>query len=69
MRQSKLFTKLELTAPKDEVALNAKLLDERGRYVSENARIVDEKIFYFVEENEIELPDTQLRQLLIRQIK
>ncbi len=50
-------------------ALNNKLLDENGSYISEQALRIDEQIFYFVEEGEIDLLDTELRKLLINQIK
>src|SRR5271169_4962671 len=36
MRQSQLFTKVERTAPKDEVALNAQLLT-RGGFIYKNS--------------------------------
>jgi hypothetical protein len=48
--------------------LNVQLLNENGSYVSEQALRIDEQIFYFVEESEIELLDTELRKLLINQI-
>ncbi len=50
-------------------ALNVKLLNENGSYVSEEAIRIDEQIFYFVEEDEIELLDTELKEVLINQIK
>lgn len=49
-------------------ALNVELLNENGSYISEEAVKVDEQIFYFVEENEIELQDIKLKELLINQI-
>lgn len=49
--------------------LNAKLLDENGSYVSKQALLIDEKIFYFVEEEEIELIDKDFKKILINQIK
>lgn len=49
--------------------LNVELLDKNGSYVSEEALRIDEQIFYFVEENEIELPNIKLRKLLVTQIK
>lgn len=50
-------------------ALNVKLLNKNGSYVSEESSRIDEHIFYFVEENEIELPDIKLRKLLVTQVK
>ncbi len=49
--------------------LNEKLLNSNGSYVSEEALKIDEYIFYFVEEGEIELPETELTELLINQVK
>ncbi len=49
-------------------ALNVKLLDENGSYISEEACGVDEQIFYFVEQSEIELTDKELKKVLITQI-
>jgi hypothetical protein len=49
--------------------LNDNLLGENGSYASEQALNIDEQVFYFVEEHEIELPDTKLKRLLINQIK
>lgn len=50
-------------------ALNVKLLSKNGSYISEEASRIDEQIFYFVEEGEIDLLDTELRELLINQVK
>lgn len=41
-------------------SLNELLLDEDGGYTSNEAEIIDEKIFYFVENNEIELNEDEL---------
>ena len=40
--------------------LNKLLLKEDGSYVSDEAEAVDEKIFYFVEDNEIELSQEEI---------
>lgn len=41
-------------------SLNQLLLNDYGGYISDEAKIVDEKIFYFVENNEIELNEEEL---------
>ena len=45
-------------------SLNNQLLDNGGGYVSDEAISIDESIFYYVEEREIELSDSELSQLL-----
>ena len=45
--------------------LNEILFDEQGSYVSEEAEIVDNAIFYYVEENEIDLKESDLGKLFI----
>lgn len=49
--------------------LNQSLLNDDGSYVSEEAISVDESIYYFVDEIEIELPENELINLLISEIK
>lgn len=49
--------------------LNTLLMNESGSYISEEAIKIDELIFYFVEEDEIDLPDNEFRNLLLSQIK
>lgn len=49
-------------------SLSAKLLDEKCSYVSEEAIRVDEQIFFFVEDDEIEFPDIKLKKMLMRDI-
>jgi hypothetical protein len=49
-------------------SLNQLLLKEDGSYTSDEAIKIDEQIFYFVEENEIELPEEKLRNLLLLEI-
>jgi hypothetical protein len=41
-------------------SLNELLLNEGGSYISDEAEMVDEEIFYFVEGNEIELSEEEL---------
>ena len=50
-------------------SLNEKLLNENGSYVSEEALEVDEQIFYFVEENEISLPNQKLTEIILNQVQ
>ena len=49
-------------------SLNELLFNEEGSYISDEAVEVDEQIFYFVEENEIELPEEELVTLIIEQV-
>ena len=42
------------------ISLNELLINESGNYTSEEAISIDEKIFYFVDENEIELSEGEL---------
>lgn len=49
-------------------SLNDVLIDEKGEYVSENARLIDEEIFYFVEDDQIGLPSERLQELLKSEI-
>ena len=44
--------------------LNNLLTDEFGAYVSKEARFIDEQIFYFVDDSEIELNEKLLTNLL-----
>lgn len=50
-------------------SLNQLLLNDDGSYVSDDAISVDERIYYFVEEIEIELPDDELINLLTSEVK
>jgi hypothetical protein len=49
------------------VELNDLLMNKNGGYVSDEAISFDERIYYFVEENEIKLSDDDLIKLLIQQ--
>lgn len=49
------------------VELNSLLMNEDGGYVSEKAISIDERIYYFVEENEFKLSNDDLIKLLIQQ--
>ena len=48
--------------------LNDNLMNEDGSYVSENARLVDEDIFYFVDEEDLNLNKDELVELILSEI-
>lgn len=48
--------------------LNESLMNFDGSYVSENARIVDEEIFYFVAEESISIENYKLVKLILSEI-
>lgn len=48
--------------------LNDNLMNLDGSYVSENARLIDEKIFYFVDEENLSLNKAELTQLILSEI-
>lgn len=50
-------------------ALNESLLNESGGYVSDEAIVVDENIFYFVNDNEMKLSNKELMNLITEEIK
>ena len=50
-------------------SLNQLLLNDDGSYVSNEAIFVDESIYFFVDENEIELSDDELINLLTTEVK
>ena len=50
-------------------SLNESLLNESGGYVSDEALVVDENIFYFVNDNEIKLSNKELMNLIKEEIK
>jgi len=49
-------------------SLNDLLLDDNGGYVSDEAISIDESIYYFVDNSEIELSDEELIKKLICEI-
>lgn len=49
--------------------LNDSLLNEHSGYVSDEATVVDENIFYFVDDNEMKLSDEELINLITQEIK
>lgn len=65
----------ELNLPKfgdvliSTTSLNEKLFDLTGKYVSDEALLIDEQIFYFVEECEIDNDLSILTELLLTQVK
>ncbi len=48
--------------------LNNALMDNGCDYISEEAKNIDEEIFYFVEKNEILLKDEELINIISREI-
>lgn len=51
------------------IYLNQSLLNLNNDYASEEAISIDESIYYFVDEKEIEFSDEELRKILITEIK
>jgi len=47
--------------------LNDSLFDNNGQYISDSARRIDELIFYFVNKNEILLPENILSGLVYKE--
>jgi hypothetical protein len=50
-------------------SLNELILGESYNYTSDEARIIDEEIFYFVNDTEIEYKDEDLVKLLTLEVK
>jgi len=48
--------------------LNGNLMNIDGSYVSESARMIDEEIFYFVDEENLNLTNKDLIQLILNEI-
>lgn len=48
--------------------LNENLMNFDGSYVSENARLIDEEIFYFVPEKSLALENDKLVNLILSQL-
>lgn len=48
--------------------LNDNLMNIDGSYVSDSARLIDEKIFYFVDEENLNLTNEILIQLILSEI-
>lgn len=68
--QNKQYQVRELKLPEigviliSTVSLNNKLLNNESKYISDEAIFVDESIFYYVEENQIQLSDEEIINLL-----
>lgn len=45
-------------------SLNSDLINQRGSYISTEAEFIDQQIFYFVSERQIDLPIKQLIKLV-----
>jgi hypothetical protein len=73
--QNKEFKIREIELPEfgkvliSTTSLNESLFIKDGRYVSEEANGIDDQIYYFVEENEIELKEEKIISLLSMQIQ
>ena len=50
------------------ISLNELLINESGNYTSEEAISIDEKIFYFVDENEIKLSNRKLKKIIYKNL-
>jgi uncharacterized protein (DUF1499 family) len=49
-------------------SLNEILMNKNGGYVSEEAKRVDEQIFYYIDDSEMKLEDEKLIHLVSKQI-
>jgi hypothetical protein len=49
--------------------LNELLLNEDGKYVSDKAAVIDENIFYFVDNKQIEFSNLELVDLITKEVK
>ncbi|MCM0665126.1 hypothetical protein [Flavobacterium tyrosinilyticum] len=50
-------------------SLNELLLNKNQNYVSNEANKIDESIYFFVDDNEIELSDIELLDLITKEVK
>lgn len=50
------------------VRLNESLMNSDGSYVSEDARRIDERIFYFVDDEVLQLPENELLNIILSEI-
>lgn len=46
------------------VSLEKVLMDEDGLFVSDEAQEIDEGLFYYLEDDQIDMPEAELEQLL-----
>lgn len=49
-------------------SLNKLLVDEKGNYFSDEMIHIDEKIFFFVDENEIDFEENELIEIILSSI-
>jgi hypothetical protein len=49
------------------IDLNESLFNKKGQYISYFARLIDEQIFYFVNKDEILLPENALSELVYQE--
>jgi len=72
--ETKTFKIREIDLPKfgnvviSTTTLNQLLMNDDGGYTSNEAEMVDEQIFYFVDENELEYEQGKLIKLVSRQL-
>lgn len=50
------------------IDLNESLMDNEGGYVSEEARLIDEKIFYFVEDEILRFRENEIVKIILSEI-
>lgn len=48
--------------------LSNKLLNENSQYVSDKAQLIDEKIFYYLEPEQIELSDKKIANMILSEL-
>lgn len=71
--QNREYKTREIELPKfknvliSTTSLNDALLDNGSSYVSDEAKNIDEEIYFFVEENEIEMNEVDLVKLVSQQ--
>ena len=46
------------------LSLEHVLMDDDGLFVSEEAQAIDESLFFYVEDDQIDLPEAELEQIL-----
>lgn len=73
--QNKDFKIRELDLPEygnvliSTTSLSDLIIDEKGNYLSNEAQILDEKIFYFVKDKQIDLDENKLISQLLKELK
>lgn len=48
--------------------LNDELMNRDGSYVDDEGRVIDESIFFYVEEHEIDLPEEKLVRVILKHL-